>query len=408
MKAEIQVVKGAARATLSFQTGRPVTIGRSQAADMQVLSGVVSRLHCQVQGDGQSWTLKDLDSRNGTWMSGERVKIRDLEDGSIFTLGKRVAIRFRTVAEAAPVSSKPAAAPAVPASGPAPDPEDDAAIAKLIGIEVGGVRIIEKLDGEAPVYRLRAHQPSLNRHVLLYAFDEKTVSEEGFQNRLLDEIRGVSRLLHPKILQIHDLIEHDGSFLVVTEYFPGTTLADVLEKKRFVKVPAALSISSQVADALAYAEAQEQFIDRIGTRDIYVNDENAAKLDFFRPPVTRKIDPICLSYTAPEVISGGGLRSTGRPAASERDTASRGAVYSLGAILYHMLAGIPPYEGQTEEEMLPKILKTTPPSLRRVNLKVSPALARVVERAMDKDAKARPANFREFQLDLKKIIAPAL
>jgi hypothetical protein len=53
-------------------------------------------------------------------------------------------------------------------------------------------------------------------------------------------------------------------------------------------------------------------------------------------------------------------------------------------------------------------MKDTPPALRRVNLKVSPALARVVERAMDKDPRNRPPDFRAFELDLRKIIAPAL
>jgi serine/threonine protein kinase len=84
------------------------------------------------------------------------------------------------------------------------------------------------------------------------------------------------------------------------------------------------------------------------------------------------------------------------------------AVYSLAAIMYHMLAGIPPHEGQSTEQLLPKIMKDRPPSLRRVNLKVSPALARIVERAMSKDPAARHKDFKEFRVDLKKIISPAL
>jgi hypothetical protein len=76
--------------------------------------------------------------------------------------------------------------------------------------------------------------------------------------------------------------------------------------------------------------------------------------------------------------------------------------------MYHMLAGIPPHEGQTTEQLLPKIMKDRPPSLRRVNLKVSPALARIVERAMSKDPAARHADFKEVRVDLKKIISPAL
>ena len=62
----------------------------------------------------------------------------------------------------------------------------------------------------------------------------------------------------------------------------------------------------------------------------------------------------------------------------------------------------------TTEELMPKILKGVPPSLSRVNLKVSPALARVVERSMSKDPNARPASFATLKVDLKKLVSPTL
>ena len=71
-RARLEIVKGAARQTLGITAGRPATIGRSANADLQIVSGPVSRVHCQLQFDGGNWLLTDLDSRNGTWIGSKR------------------------------------------------------------------------------------------------------------------------------------------------------------------------------------------------------------------------------------------------------------------------------------------------------------------------------------------------
>jgi serine/threonine-protein kinase len=271
------------------------------------------------------------------------------------------------------------------------------------------VRIVERVGGGGAVHRLRAHQPSLKRHVLLHALLPGTLGGVEFRAQLLEEVRGVSKLLHPRILQIHDLVDEQNVCLVVMEYFEGRSLREVLKRQAFVKVPGAIQIANQLAEGLAYAESQDLVIDRLDTADLHISDENQVKLDLFRPPVAWTPDPMAVSYMAPEVISGGGARpQKGRPRIPDRAAASRGAVYSAGAIFYHMLAGIPPFEGATVEELMPKVLQKSPPALSRVNLKVSPALARVVERAMSRNPSERPADFRAFQADLRKIAIPGL
>jgi len=395
MKAELEVVKGYPNRKVPVAAGRPITIGRSKAADVQILHSVVSRLHCQLQYDGSVWVLKDLDSRNGTWIGQNRIKVVNLADGDSFEIGRKIELRLTFSSTAAEATSDSY-------SG------ESKFLASLLGAEFGGVRVIEHVSGEGPEYQLRAHQPSLNRHVLLHAFDPEKVGAKDFKEKLLEEVRGASKLLQPNILQIHDMIEHRGALVVVMELFPSDTLRRILEKRRFVNVNNALNIANLAAGAYAYAQDQDQVVNRICPDDILVDEENAVKVRFFHPPLFTKVEIESLPYVAPEVISAGGLRTgTSRAPASQKDAALRSSVYSLGSILYHMLAGIPPHDGKTEDQLLPKILKETPPSLRRVNLKVSPALARVVERAMDKNPAGRPADFKTFQLDLKKIISPA-
>jgi hypothetical protein len=368
---------------------RPVSIGRSKTADLQIASTVVSRNHCQVHHDGTSWVVTDLQSRNGTWIEGDRVSSHALEDGDIISLGRRIVLRFHILEAPEPVEDEieevpegcpfceryiePAVATETGADG-AVYHKGCLELSRLVGKDIGGYRVIERLPGA--LHRFRSHQASLNRQVLLLAFDSDTVDGPGFRDRLLAEVKATSKLLHPKILQMHDFLEEGGSCLVAMEFFKGQTLEEILDR-------------------------------RIFPSDILTDDENSTKLDYFCSPVTGRVPTWALAYLAPEVISARGLRVNGeRP--TEREPALRSAVYSMGAILYHMLAGIPPFEGETDEEVLPKIVKGTPPPLRKVNIKVSAALVRVVERAMDKDPAARPASFSAFKEDLRKIISPGL
>jgi hypothetical protein len=80
----------------------------------------------------------------------------------------------------------------------------------------------------------------------------------------------------------------------------------------------------------------------------------------------------------------------------------------VGAILYHMLAATPPLEAGTREEMARRARHDTPTPLRRVNIKVTPMLARVVEQALAKEPKARQEGLRDLARDLHRTTAPTL
>ena len=99
-----------------------------------------------------------------------------------------------------------------------------------------------------------------------------------------------------------------------------------------------------------------------------------------------------LAYFAPEVLKE-----------PDRGHDERVGVYSVGAILYHMLAGIPPFEGSSRQEITRRVLNESPPALRRINLKVSPALAKVVESAIDRSPDERPQTLNELLEQLRKV-----
>ena len=234
------------------------------------------------------------------------MKTRALCHGDVFNLGRRIFLRFVLTKDAEATPARPAprlmparapagrpAAPAKPAekapAAKAPPPADTGApedvgictlcgevvpggetihadcreISALIGKELSGVKVVERIGGVRPVHRLRAHQPTLEAPRPSERLPAGQPRGEEFRARLLEEVRSISRLLHPRILQIHDLVDEKSVCFVVMEFFEGRALREVLKKQAFVKVPAAIQIMHHLAEGLAYAETQDMVLDRL-------------------------------------------------------------------------------------------------------------------------------------------------
>jgi len=130
--------------------------------------------------------------------------------------------------------------------------------------------------------------------------------------------------------------------------------------------------------------------------DIWLDEKFNVKVKALREPGTPSPPVEAHAYHAPEVLAGG---DPSEPSA---------AVYTVGALLYHMLAATPPVKGETREEIARRARHDTPPQLRRVNIKVTAMLARVVEQAIAKDPAARQSGLRELGRDLRKTTSPSL
>jgi len=411
----LTVVEGP-RAGLEFRAkGKTViTVGRSKTTDFHILDDSMSRVHAVVAKDDEGWYVADQKSRNGLWKGDERVERLRLSDGATFRLGAATALRFDLIDDvaAAARSSVVVALECARCGGPIPSADDLARgpdgrpfhvgcrdLEHLVGAEIGGFKVIEPLPSAGGAFFFRAHQPGLNRTVVLEVFDPPLTSRPGFKEALLAEVRRVSRFLHPNVLQIFDYGEARGMCFVVMEPFSGSALSAVLAERRFVKIKEATSVAAQIAEALAYAREQGGVEPWIAASSVLVSVDHDAKVRLFREPTpaARAMTAADAAYVAPEVLSGA---SQGRDANS--------AVYSVGAILYHMLAGIPPFEAATVGEIAKRAQKDAPPALRRINMKVSPALAQVVESAIDRRPDMRPQSLADFLAGLKKAAAPPI
>ena len=237
--------------------------------------------------------------------------------------------------------------------------------------------------GNATVYL--AHDIKHDRQVALKVLSPElahTVRTERF----LREIQIAARLTHPHILMLIDSGEADGFLYYVMPYVAGESLRERLNREQQLRVEDALRINQDVAEALGYAHAHGVMHRDIKPENILLSEGGAVVADF---GIAR-----ALSAAGGETASESGLVA-GTPAYMSPEQASGGSevdgrsdIYSLGCVLYEMLAGHVPYAGETAQEILAHHALDPIPSLRAAR----PGVPRTVEGAIVKALAKVPAD----------------
>ena len=199
--------------------------------------------------------------------------------------------------------------------------------------------------------------------------------------RFLEEIRTTANLQNPHILPLFDSGELDSLLFYVMPYVEGATLRDRLAREGRLSVPEALSITKDVAAALSHAHSHGVIHRDIKPANVLIGDGEALVADFGIALAVSSADRDRLTatglslgtpvYMSPEQISG------------DVTIDGRSDVYSLGCLLYEMLAGQPPFTG-TAQSVLAKTLAEPAPSLRAIRPDVPEAIDVAVRRALAK------------------------
>ena len=198
--------------------------------------------------------------------------------------------------------------------------------------------------------------------------------------RFLREIEIAARLDHPHILPLYDSGEAAGFLYYVMPFVEGESLRARLQREKQLPIEDALRIAREVADALSYAHSRNVVHRDIKPENILLAGKHARVMDF---GIARAV-----SEAGGERLTETGL-AVGTPAymspeqaAGERDLDGRSDLYSLGCVLYEMLAGQPPFTGATIESVVHQHLTAEPPSVTTLRPAVPPpvtaALARVL------------------------------
>ena len=239
------------------------------------------------------------------------------------------------------------------------------------------------------------------RKVAIKVLTADPKSETG-EIRFIREIRLVARLQHPNILPLHDSGHVETLLYYVMPYVSGETLRTRMQRERQMGVTAACNIARETADALAYAHAQGIVHRDIKPENILLSGGHAIVADF---GIARAIDvggvkqltmtgmggPGTPAYMSPEQLLG------------DRGVDSRSDIYSLGCVLYEMLAGKPPFPGK---DGFVKRFTERPPHIASLRRDAPRWLDDVLAKALAKDPADRYATASDLVVALNQTVSP--
>jgi eukaryotic-like serine/threonine-protein kinase len=213
-------------------------------------------------------------------------------------------------------------------------------------------------------------------------------------DRFLAEIRVTARLQHPHLLPLFDSGSAVGLLYYVMPFVEGESLRDRLDREKQLGIDDAVRIATQVASALDHAHRHGVIHRDIKPENILLHDGNALVADFgialaLRSAGGGRLTGTGLSLGTPQYMSP-------EQALGDRELDTRTDIYSLGCVLYEMLAGSPPHSGPTAHAVLAKVLTAEPQPITELRRTVPEHVARALDCALAKLPADRFATAAEF------------
>ncbi|MHC9539713.1 MAG: protein kinase [Vulcanimicrobiota bacterium] len=261
-------------------------------------------------------------------------------------------------------------------------------------------RVLEEIGrgGMTTVYR--AIQISLEREVALKVIHDYPADDSNFVGRFKREALIAASLDHPNIVKIYDVKEEGGKLFISMEFLRGSSLRDVIIHRRPMQEDLAMRIVTGIAQALDYAHSHGVIHRDINPSNVMlvptVNITRVVVMDF---GIVNAYDREHLTMTG---------ASIGTPAymapeqIMELIIDHRADIYALGIVLYYMLCGEVPFQGETPSALHHKLAYDTPPPLSSKRLDVSKWLEMIVMKAMEKDPQNRYQSANELINDLQQ------
>jgi serine/threonine protein kinase len=248
--------------------------------------------------------------------------------------------------------------------------------------------------GMAQVYQ--GTDKVLGRTVAIKVLAEHYTRDEAFVRRFRREAQAAAKLNHPGVVSVFDTGSDGDVQYIVMEYVEGRTLADVLAKEERLPPDKAADIAAQAADALAFAHAAGLVHRDVKPGNIMLTEEGSVKVMDFG--IARALEAETITQTA--TVFGTASYLSPEQARGER-VDHRSDIYSLGVVLYEMLAGRPPFAADSAVAIAYKHVSEPPPPLREVAPEVPSRLDAVTLRAMAKDPAERYQNASAMATDLR-------
>ncbi|WP_243641196.1 Stk1 family PASTA domain-containing Ser/Thr kinase [Xylanivirga thermophila] len=266
---------------------------------------------------------------------------------------------------------------------------------KLLG---GRYELIEKIGGGgmAIVYKAKCHL--LKRYVAVKVLRPELVEDDDFVSRFKREAQAAASLSHPNIVNIYDVGQEDDIHYIVMEYIKGMTLKEYVKKKHILDSREATQIGVQICSAIKHAHDNGIVHRDIKPQNILVGDGGIIKVTDFGIARAATSSTVTMAganvmgsvhYFSPEQARGGYVDA-------------KSDLYSLGIVLYEMVTGTVPFEGDSAISVALKHIQepVIPPG--QLNPDIPKSLQDIIEKAIEKDQCLRYQTAQEMIDDLRK------
>lgn len=257
-----------------------------------------------------------------------------------------------------------------------------------------------------------AQDTKLDRKVALKILPADLATNKDRMRRFVQEAKAAAALNHPNIATIHEIGESDGTNFIAMEFIDGETLRQRM-RNAAIKLGEVLDVTAQIASALSAAHAAGIVHRDVKPENVMLRRDGIVKvLDFGLAKLTERLPPESVDAEAPTraaintepgLVMGTAVymspeQARGLPVDARTD------IFSLGVVLYEMVAGRLPFEGSTPSEILATILgEKEPQPLARYSREVPAELERIVSKALRKEREQRYQTTKDLLLDLQSL-----
>jgi eukaryotic-like serine/threonine-protein kinase len=261
----------------------------------------------------------------------------------------------------------------------------------------GRYRIQRKLGagGMADVYL--AEDQELGRRVAIKILNSRHGNDDQFIERFRREAKNAAALNHPNIVSIYDRGEAEDTYYIAMEFLDGRTLKELIVGRGAAPINVAIEYARQILSALRFAHRHGIVHRDIKPHNVLVDGEGRVKVTDFgiaRAGTSQMTETGSIvgtaQYLSPEQARGG-------------EVDPRSDLYSLGIVLYELLTGKTPFDGETPVEIAMKHLSTAPKPPSRLRSDIPPELDMVVLRALAKNPDDRYQSADEMEADLERV-----
>lgn len=327
------VEKGPERGqNVELQAGCRWIFGRDVSCDFSTKDVSCSRKHFGIAEKNGRFIVKDLNSTHGTTVNGNIVEMKELSDGDTIVAGETV---FSFAVDSSVSSGR-----------------------GLVGKTIAGYQIFERIGRGGMGTVFRAKQVALDRDVALKVLSARYSNDKTFINRFFKEAQAAARLNNPNVVQVFDVREEKGLYLISLEMMDGGTVQELATKEGQLPIERVLKIAREATKGLTYAEKKSIVHGDIKPDNLMMNADGHIK-----------ISDLGLARDVGEIAHQGEEGVFGTPhfispeQAQGKAVDSRSDIYSLGATLYRLVAGTTPFSGASVREIIMKQINEEPPPL---------------------------------------------